>query len=329
LQGRYIINYSRCPGKYQQITFAESYDLIHWARPAPFNETYFNITLPYYKNPGRWDCIYSTPQTPAVGSPRDGYPRYGWWTASAVGDGDMGFGTTEDGYTWSALPSPTMIPPIGSEVGAVEYITSASGKGAAWFAMLGHGGMLVYSSPNATGPFTQQPKNPSVLSGSCYFSRFFRKAEGDTVYVTHQSFSHQGRTYIAPYKTVEVDDEGVLRFKYFDTGGVLDGAPLVATANATAPWYSHTANVSVGAVVGWSLTLPDSATSATAEPAVIVEMAGGGATVLSLDAAGRCTVASAVFSAAGTANITKVLGTWDRELSLQLRSSVAVRLLYV
>ena len=32
--GRYVINYSQCPGKYQFITFAESYDLIHWTRPA-------------------------------------------------------------------------------------------------------------------------------------------------------------------------------------------------------------------------------------------------------------------------------------------------------
>ena len=81
--GRYLINWSQDPGKFQNITFGESYDLIHW-QPI---DIFFNIDTRFYKGNGRWDCIYSlpTPQTrgahPNAGS-TDGYPRYGFWTAS-------------------------------------------------------------------------------------------------------------------------------------------------------------------------------------------------------------------------------------------------------
>ena len=58
---------------------------------------------------------------------RDGYPRYGYWTASPLPSsnggkgGTFGMGITEDGYNWKALPSPVMLPEaIGAELGAVE-----------------------------------------------------------------------------------------------------------------------------------------------------------------------------------------------------------------
>ena len=73
--GRYLINYSEYPnGGKQTITFAESYDLIHWSRPPPLNTTYFPIdTAKGYESPGRWDTIYSVP-VPGKGqeNPRDG-----------------------------------------------------------------------------------------------------------------------------------------------------------------------------------------------------------------------------------------------------------------
>jgi hypothetical protein len=139
--GRYLINYSEYPGGGNQtITFAESYDLIHWSRPPPLNSTYFPIdTSQGYKAPGRWDTIYSVP-VPGAGreNPRDGYPRYGFWTASPT-NGTWGAGITHDGVHWQALPSPTMLPEaIGGEIGAVEYVPYSSGKaGGLWVAMLG------------------------------------------------------------------------------------------------------------------------------------------------------------------------------------------------
>ena len=116
--GRYLINWSQDPGRYQNITFGQSFDLIHWT---PL-DTYFDIDERYYNLPGRWDCIYTIPapearrptsnpspnpspspnpnlnpnlnpnpnpnpnqaRRPAAGS-MDGYPRYGFWTASPKG----------------------------------------------------------------------------------------------------------------------------------------------------------------------------------------------------------------------------------------------------
>lgn len=41
---------------------------------------------------------------------RDGYPRYGYWTASPINkSGTFGLGITEDGTNWKALPSPKML----------------------------------------------------------------------------------------------------------------------------------------------------------------------------------------------------------------------------
>ena len=66
-------------------------------------------------------------------------PRCGFWTASPK-RGTMGFGITHDGVAWEALPSPTMVPPLGGEVGAVEYIRYGPGlsKGG-YYALLGTG----------------------------------------------------------------------------------------------------------------------------------------------------------------------------------------------
>ena len=41
--------------------------------------------------------------------------------------------------------------------------------------------------------------------------------------MTHQSFSHLGRTYIAPYKAVELDRQGTLRMKFWPVNVGLKG----------------------------------------------------------------------------------------------------------
>ena len=43
-----------------------------------------------------------------------------------------------------------MNPPIGAEVGAVEYIPYGAGQGK-WFSILGHGGMVTYSADRPEG----------------------------------------------------------------------------------------------------------------------------------------------------------------------------------
>jgi hypothetical protein len=133
--GRYLINYSQMNTicNCQNITFAESYDLIHWSNGLEKNESdafpWFNIDSNLYKvKGGRWDTIYSIPVPgPGQENLRDGYPRYGYWTASPLdGNGTFGFGITDDGFNWKALPSPQMLPePIGAELVSAVCHTAA------------------------------------------------------------------------------------------------------------------------------------------------------------------------------------------------------------
>lgn len=139
----------------------------------------------------------------------------------------MGFGVTHNGWDWEALPSPEMHPQINAEVGAVEYFPiPGSGGGGKWYAILGHGGMVAYSADRPEGPFSAATTNYEVLTGNCYFARFFRGANQSEVLVTHQTFSHAGHTYIAPYKHADVDSVGTLRFKWWAQNEGFKGAPL-------------------------------------------------------------------------------------------------------
>ena len=257
--GRYLINYSQMNTecKCQNITFAESFDLIHWTNGMELGNAdaypWFNIDASLYQvGGGRWDTIYSIPVPgPGQENMRDGYPRYGYWTASpAAGtNGTFGFGITDDGTTWTALPSPIMLPEaIGAELGAVEYV-----KAGVYVAMLGYGWprtMLAYTSHSPTGPFTRSPKNVNFLNGSCYYARFFRgPLPEQELLVTHQTWDNHGThfSYISPFKGVDVDDEGTFRLKWWKNNEKLKGDPLAAT---------DAANVSQGFLLEANFTLP-------------------------------------------------------------------------
>lgn len=401
--GRYLVNWSEAPGKdggpnngsspagYQNISFAESYDLIHWSRSAPLDTTYFSADPRYYNGylgcGSRWDCIYSIP-VPQQGrnlSARDGYPRYGYWTASPLHCGcsgfcnqSMGFGITEDGWNWQALPSPLMDPPTvhWSEVGAVEYVpfsttdgkqAGAAGAGA-YYAMLGgnhneQADMITYSAASPKGPFKAATKNYVLLPQvkSCYFSRFFRN-DGELL-VTHQSFSHEGRTYVAPFKAVEADEKGTLRLKWWAANQRLQGAevPLLVTpAQHRVSWLSPDVDKAVGMMIVTRLVLPPAPA-----PAVGTNSTPGGAhpppptatdanasvcpgflfattaaaemqdpfpagILLAVDHAARVSAYRVTDRRYPIARNLTLLTTWDRDLSdkFQPGAGVVVRLLY-
>jgi len=156
--GKYLINYSQMNTlcNCQNITFAESTDLIHWSNGLeegkPNKYPWFNIDPDLYQvKGGRWDTIYSIPVPgPGQENLRDGYPRYGYWTASPSTNGTFGFGITHDGFNWKSLPSPKMLPePIGAELGAVEFV-----RPGVYVAMLGYGWprtMLAYTATSPLG----------------------------------------------------------------------------------------------------------------------------------------------------------------------------------
>jgi len=339
--GRYVVNWSQDHDGTENISFAVSRDLIRWQGvddlygPDPrFYATHASTGV-------RWDCMYTIPATPTA-SLRDGYPRFGYWTATPIGCGpyglcnnSMGFGRSDDGLTWEALPSPAMQPPTvhWSEVGAVEFVpdTSGSSGGGRYFALLGGNPanqvaeMIVYSSERPEGPFVAARKNRVILPAarSCYFARFFRGPDL-ALLVTHQSFSHVGRTYVAPFKAVAVDAEGTMRLAWWEDNQNLKGAELPSTTKGG--FFTPVVDVAVGAIFEASFSLPPVGASLLESPGFLLEQAGGAGTLVALDSSARCVIAN-VSSAASPALPAAVEHTWDRELS-GLGAVVSVRLLY-
>ena len=120
---KYIINFSRfSPSAGQTIFFAVSQDLYTWTLlPLAHNFTMGPASLYGTGSADRWDGVFSVPQkiTPGNQTADEQYPRYGYWTATALGDPPVkganatavaahlsGFGTSEDGLHWSPRAAP-------------------------------------------------------------------------------------------------------------------------------------------------------------------------------------------------------------------------------
>jgi hypothetical protein len=165
-----VVNFSQKPNAVepgsggQNISFATSIDMINWEWQ---KDNWFEIDTVNYHYPGRWDCIAALP---VLGTPQPG-PLYGFWTGSPKGAAaPWGFGRTDDGLHWEALPAPQLQPPLGGEIGGVESVTF--GGSTRYYAMVGNDRvMYVYSAANITGPYIAQTVNHNLLSGHCYFAR--------------------------------------------------------------------------------------------------------------------------------------------------------------
>jgi len=225
---------------HQLILFAESTDLISWHR---LPEAYGFVPDERWYKKTPW-CSISTMPSPDGG-------LYGYWTASPKPSvvGEFGFGESRDGVTWKALPPPVVenivkgkitsadsgkTEDFGGEVGGVAKI------GEHYFMMLGinvatirkngfdmgqGSGMLTYVADQPQGPFRLAKKNAMLLSGNTYFSRFFQSPSG--LLVNHHSFisrenaAEKTNVFFAPLKRAVVDDEGVLRLKWWEGNNVL------------------------------------------------------------------------------------------------------------
>jgi hypothetical protein len=231
VSGRFICNYSehrREGGEEPQqcIFFAWSRDLINWTKYG--EEHVFRVDTKYYQKPGRWDCIFAVP--------REGGGYLGYWTANPIERVGFGFGQSDDGVHWKALPPPVLEwgaekPPRSMEAGAVERI---NGK---YYALTGQPGhsirTMIADSPS--GPFKVAGRNYRILEntgshGHTYFARFFRTA--DELLVNHhaipRSQNRHGRhqCYFAPIKKAVVDDEGALWLAYWPGNDRLKKTPL-------------------------------------------------------------------------------------------------------
>lgn len=224
--GRFLCNYSEhrlddSGNRRQCILFAWSDDLIHWNK---FGDDHiFWIDERYYERYGRWDCIYAVPR------PDGGY--FGTWTATPKGrkdqNGGIGFGISADGVHWQALP-PAEVQPDADESGAMVNINGTI------HAMFGHfgaalkAGMYAYQADSFNGPYRVAKKNAFLLRAwQTYFSRYFETPDG--VLVNHHSMdgcrNSAGRmiTYLAPFKKLVIDEEGIQRWMWWPGNEKLKG----------------------------------------------------------------------------------------------------------
>jgi len=204
------------------IRFAESKNLLNWQ----ILEPEFRPDPRWYKTNYRWDCIKTIP--------REGGGYYGYWTAAPLESLGFGFGETDDGIHWKALPPPILewgsYPvPEEVEVGGVGRI------GDKYYALLTaftrskkDYKVVTFTADSPSGPFTAAPENFYVLPGLQYtwFPGFFPSPEG--MLVTHFSLTTRktGRMPVcsaAPLKRALVDRDGTLRLAWWEGNQVLKG----------------------------------------------------------------------------------------------------------
>ena len=118
---------------------------------------------------GRWDCIA------VIRRPGGGY--FGYWTAtpqpSAALCGNTtscgaGFGESDDGLHWRALPTPG--PPVTSGSRELGGVAQLGGR----VFMVFNGGQL-FEAPSAAGPFVASASNHDFLGqqGNVWFARLW------------------------------------------------------------------------------------------------------------------------------------------------------------
>ena len=228
--GKFYLNFSEWRGDHrtgqQTIFFAESTDLIHWKR---LDKRYEFRPDPRWYNAGRgndsrWDCIWTIA--------RPGGGLLGYWTGNPTGRPGVGFGETDDGITWRALPPPRFEAgaPHG-ECGAVERI------GEKYYMLLGSGGkMLALVADKPEGPFRPTAKNVCVLAGHTYFARFFPSPDG--LLLNHHAIARNGQVSFGMLKRAVVDTDGALRLKWWQGNDRLQQKPLTLAAPHSAPAVS-------------------------------------------------------------------------------------------
>jgi hypothetical protein len=235
----YVMNFSQeydCGGgNCQAIFFATSTDLVNWTPVAPdalrHGGLVFEVNTSIYHAPGRWDCIAVLPR------PGGGY--YGYFTATPIpaagGPADCGgkscgagFAESLDGLHWTALPTPG--PKLGAEVGGLCQL---GGKTFMTF----DGGHL-FEAPGPTGPFTAVSKNYAFLVGmgpGVAFARLWGEpytGDATLALVTHQLVC-KNSIYAGLIKRAVLDDDGVLRARWWEANADLKGLPLPITVNGT------------------------------------------------------------------------------------------------
>ena len=239
------INYSAWIGTRQTIFFAQSDDLVAWTKCGPAAE--FVQDDRWYEPEGRWDCIWTIA--------RPGGGLYGYWTATPKAEtgGQFGFGASDDGITWQALPPPRVEGVGEGEVGAVERISDR------YYMLFGtQGHMEVLSADAPQGPFTVQTRNRVFLGGHTYFARFFPSPSG--LLVCHHSITRDGQVCFAPLKRAVLDPDGALRLRWWSGNDVLKHRSVEVSAPpapaSPVAWLPQVFDTEAGIVLEGRVHLP-------------------------------------------------------------------------
>jgi hypothetical protein len=225
----WIMNYSQqynCFGdNCQSIFFATTNDFITWTPVAPDSERKGGIVFKYnatnYQLNGRWDCIAVIPKA------NGGY--YGYWTATPVESDALcgknkscgaGFGQSDDGLIWEALPTPG--PAVPGEVAGVAQINGR-------IFMTFDAGHL-YEAGSPSGPFVPSQNYEFLLSdGGSYFPRLWGELytqDPNLVLITHQQIVGKV-VYAGLVKRAALGDDGVLRAVWWEANDNLQGGEFV------------------------------------------------------------------------------------------------------
>jgi len=294
---KFYLNFSEWRGPRQTIFFAESQDLLSWTRLA--DEYEFVQDERWYEPNGRWDCIWTIPKP-------DGGGLYGYWTATPKKEtgGRFGFGHSEDGVRWQALPPPEVHGVGGGEVGAITKI------GERYYMMFGHyPTMRTLVADRPEGPFHAAAKNLVLLDKHTYFSRFLPSPDG--LLVNHHCMSRNRGIFFAPLKSAMVDEEGTLRLGWWKGNeklkhrGIEVQAPGASRNIAT---LGNTFPVAEGLIMEGTVRL---AGQGQVRRGLYVECTDGGGTAVLLDAAGLAEIGPIRPDGTGFKSEEKV----DREMS--------------
>lgn len=247
--GKFYMNFSEEIGGRQSIYFAESKDLLNWTRLEGEEYRFVQDERWYQKN-GRWDCIWTLPK------PGGGF--YGYWTASPLAKGSkFGFGESDDGLHWKALPPPEVsgVNREHAEVGAVEKI------GNKYYMLLGNYPpyMVTLVADRPEGPFRAAEKNFNILTGHTYFCRFFSHPT-DGMLVCHFLHDRNGQVSFAPLKDVRIDAEGTLRLGWWKGNEKMKRAAIAVQPSGDTSkaidMLGHPFDPSKGIILEGTLRLP-------------------------------------------------------------------------
>ena len=233
----FICNYSEwredhSTGKrFQNIYFAVSKDLINWKKMGdseafPVDESRY---VRYEEDGGRWDCIFAN---------RTVHGYEGFFTATPKQYLGCGYAVSRDGLHWQAQRPPEFSLQGREDIRQCVEAGAVCVHNGKYYMLMGtylyRYGMSVIVSDRPNGIYVPQKKNFSLLSNNSFMHAYFMRIVevNGKKYVNHHVLLRQTNEYgrnitlAAPLKSIDFDDEGILRLKWTSINEKLKGEKI-------------------------------------------------------------------------------------------------------